>query len=276
VKSSLTVIGHPKLARANASEALAHKYRPAARRKVAAHPGPNTVGGRTGGSPSFLHRPRTRPPCPSPSLDAVPADEGGYVSSGPLTESQARQEAIGGGYFASLAPAKYLLLTTFTQDGKPVATPLRVVVDGDRAYVRTRHPTGQSQRLRHGGWVQVAPCTVLGLVRYGPPLDATARLLDGEEVSTAAAKLADKYHVRHRFLHRLFHWVPRRETVYYELRAYRPRREPRRSAAAPGIGQMTADASQQERVSAIEPVAHGRAHVVIRIRDHDGFLPQVR
>ena len=96
------------------------------------------------------------------------------------------------------------------------------------------------------------------------------------------ASLADKYHVRHRFLRRLFHWaprlhwVPRRETVYYELRAYRPGREPRRSAAALGIGQMTADASQQERVSAIEPVAHGRAHVVIRIRDHDGFLLQVR
>ena len=40
VKSSLTVIGYPKLARANASAALAYIYRPGARRKIAApsHP----------------------------------------------------------------------------------------------------------------------------------------------------------------------------------------------------------------------------------------------
>ena len=141
------------------------------------------------------------------------------MSSGPLTDSRARQDAIGDGYFASLAPAKYMLLTTFTRDGKPVATAQRAVLDGDRAYFRTGHPTGPSRRLRDGGWVQVAPCSVLGLIRYGLPLDATARLLAGEEASTAAAKLASKYPVRHRFLRRLPHWLPRRGTAYYELRA---------------------------------------------------------
>ena len=152
------------------------------------------------------------------------------MSTGPSTKSRARQEAPGDGYFASLAPARYVLLTTFTRDGKPVATSVRVVVDGDLAYFRTRHPTGQSKRLRHGGWVQVAPCSALGLIRYGLPLDATARLLAGEEVSTAAAKLSGKYPVRR--LRRLFHRVPRRETRYYELRAYGANAEPRRSPAA--------------------------------------------
>jgi PPOX class probable F420-dependent enzyme len=141
------------------------------------------------------------------------------VSTGPLSKSRDRQEATGDGYFASLAPAKHMLLTTFTREGKPVATSVRVVVDGDLAYFRTRHPTGQSKRLGPGGWVQVAPCGVLGLVRYGLPLDATARLLAGEEVSTAAAKLAGKYPVRGRFLHRLFHRISRRETLHYELQA---------------------------------------------------------
>ena len=146
------------------------------------------------------------------------------MSSGPLTDSRARQDTIGDGYFASLAPAKYMLLTSFRCDGKPVATPLRVVVDGDRAYFEVRHPTCLSRRLRDGGWVQVAPCSVLGLIRYDLPLDATPRLLAGEEASTAAAKLASKYPGRHRYLRRLLHRVPRRETAYYELRAYRAER----------------------------------------------------
>ena len=147
------------------------------------------------------------------------------MSSGPLTDSRARQDAIGDGYFASLTPAKYMLLTTFTRDGKAVATAQRVIVDGDRAYFRTGHPTGPSRRLRDGGWVQVAPCGVLGFVRYGLPLDATARLLAGEEASMAAARLASKYPGRPRFLRRVFHRVSRRETAYYELRAYRAKRK---------------------------------------------------
>ena len=146
------------------------------------------------------------------------------MSSGPLTDSRARQDAIGDGYFASLAPAKYMLLTTFTRDGKPVATAQRTVLDGDRAYFRTGHPTGPSRRLRDGGWVQVAPCSVLGFIRYDLPLDATARLLTGEEASTAAAKLASKYPGRPRFLRQLLHRVARRETAYYELRAYGAKR----------------------------------------------------
>jgi PPOX class probable F420-dependent enzyme len=118
-----------------------------------------------------------------------------------------------------------MLLTTFKRDGRPVATPLRVVAHGDRAYFQTGHPTGLSRRLPDGGWVQVAPCSVLGLVRYDLPLDATARLLAGEEASTAAARLASKYPGRHRFLRRLLHRVPRRDTAYYELRAYGAKRK---------------------------------------------------
>ena len=48
------------------------------------------------------------------------------MSTGPLTKSRARQEATGDGYFASLAPAKHMLLTTFTREGKPVATSLQI------------------------------------------------------------------------------------------------------------------------------------------------------
>ena len=47
-----------------------------------------------------------------------------------------------------------------------------------------------AKRLRHNDWVQAAPCAALGLYRYGPWLDATARLLAGEEASQAEEKLA--------------------------------------------------------------------------------------
>ena len=146
------------------------------------------------------------------------------MSSGPLTDSRAQQDAMGDGYFATLAPAKYMLLTTFTRDGKPVATSQRVVVDGDRAYFRIGHPTGPSRRLQDGGWVQVAPCSVLGFIRYDLPLDATAQLLAGEEAGPAAVTLTSKYPGRPRFLRRLFHRLLRRETAYYELRAYQASR----------------------------------------------------
>ncbi len=142
------------------------------------------------------------------------------MSSRPSTiDSGSRRDAARGGYLASLAPAKHMLLTTFKEDGTSVSAPVRVVVDGDRAYFRTWSPSGTSKRLQRIDWVQVAPCTVLGLCRYGPTLDATARLLTGEEASRAAAKLARRYPVQRRFLIPLFHRVPGWQTAHYELRA---------------------------------------------------------
>ncbi len=58
---------------------------------------------------------------------------------------------------------------------------------------------------------------MLGLYSYGPPLDAAARLLTGEEASRVAGKLAGRYPVQHRFLTRLLHRAWRRQRVHYEL-----------------------------------------------------------
>jgi PPOX class probable F420-dependent enzyme len=135
------------------------------------------------------------------------------------TASGSRPDAARSGYFASLAPARHMLLTTFKEDGTSASAPARVVVDGDRAYFRAWSWSGASKRLQRIDWVEVAPCTVLGLCRYGPALDATARLLTGEEASRAAAKLAGRYPVQRRFLVPLLHRVPGWQTAYYELRA---------------------------------------------------------
>ena len=71
------------------------------------------------------------------------------------------------------------------------------------------------RRLQHTDGVQVAPCGALGLWSYGPPLDAVARPLAGEEARRVAGELARKYPARP--LARLLRRAWRRRAVYYEL-----------------------------------------------------------
>ena len=94
-------------------------------------------------------------------------------------DGSARRQAERGS-FAPLASAEHVLLSMLTRHGAPVSAPVRVVVDGDLAYVRARKPSRIWKHLRQATWVQVAPCGVLGLCRYGPWLDAAPRLLEGE------------------------------------------------------------------------------------------------
>ena len=135
----------------------------------------------------------------------------------PVADPSYRAETADGRYFAPLAKARYLLLTTFKQKGTPVSGPVQGIIDGDRAYLRVWSRSGTVKRLRHTDGVQVAPCGALGLCSHGPPLDAAARRLAGEEVSRVAGQLARKYPVRRRSLARLLQRVRRRRLVYYEL-----------------------------------------------------------
>jgi len=135
------------------------------------------------------------------------------------TVSSYQQDAADSGYFAPLASARYLQLTTFKSDGIPVSAAVRGVVDGDRAYFRAWSLSGTVKNLRYTDEVQVAPCAALGL-RVAPPLDAIARPLDGEEASQVARKLARKYPVRQRFLIPLLQRTLRWQMMHYELLAY--------------------------------------------------------
>jgi len=149
------------------------------------------------------------------------------VAPAPATAADAPAQEALDGYFAPLAAARHVLLTTFKWGRTPVSIPARVVAHGDRAYFQTwsRSPTGR--RLRDNDWVQVAPCTALGLYRYGPWLDATARLLAGEEASQAARRLARQHPGRPGGLARVARRIRGARPVHYELR-------PRAGAGAPG------------------------------------------
>jgi PPOX class probable F420-dependent enzyme len=144
----------------------------------------------------------------------IPADPSGRSS---VADRWYREETADGSYFTPLAEARYLLLTTFKQKGTPVSAPVQGIVDGDRAYLRVWSQSGTVRRLRHTDGVQVAPCGALGLCSHGPPLDAAARRLAGEEASRVAGQLARKYPVRRRSLARLLQRARRRRLVYYEL-----------------------------------------------------------
>jgi hypothetical protein len=142
---------------------------------------------------------------------------GGSSGRSPGADRGYRAETADGRYFAPLAKARYLLLTTFKQKGTPVSASVPGIVDGGRAYFGVWSQSGTARRLQHTDGVQVAPCGALGLWSHGPPLDAAARRLAGEEASRVAGPLARKYPVRRRSLARLLQWARRRQLVYYEL-----------------------------------------------------------
>jgi len=141
--------------------------------------------------------------------------------AGPVTEERRdrddRGETGDGSYFAPLAQARYLLLTTFKPKGTPVSAVVQGIADGDRAFFRVRSRSGTARRLRHTDGVHVAPCRALGLWSYGPPLDAAARPLAGEEASGVAGQLDRKYPVPRRSLARLLQRARHRRLAYYEL-----------------------------------------------------------
>jgi len=135
-------------------------------------------------------------------------------------ESDHREKATSGTYFARLESSKHLLLTTFAEGCLPESATIQGVVDGNRVRFRAWSRSSTVRNIRRTEEVQVAPCSALGLMRLAFPLHAVARLLTGEEASQAAARLAREHPVRHRFLipalRRMLGW----QLVYYELVSY--------------------------------------------------------
>ena len=78
--------------------------------------------------------------------------------------------------FADVARAKYLLLTTFTKDGRPKPTPVWGVPDGDKLLVITDDGSWKTKRIRNTPRVTIAECGALGQ-RSGQPVEAVARML---------------------------------------------------------------------------------------------------
>ena len=76
----------------------------------------------------------------------------------------------------SLRRDKTVLLTTFKRDGTPVATPVSIAFDGDRAFFRSYQKAWKTKRIRNDQSVEAAPATMRGKPT-GPSVKARAELL---------------------------------------------------------------------------------------------------
>ncbi|BBX02617.1 PPOX class F420-dependent enzyme [Mycolicibacterium moriokaense] len=101
--------------------------------------------------------------------------------------------------FAEIAAARYILLTTFTKDGKPKPTAIWAAPDGDRLLVMTEEDSWKVKRIRNTPRVTLAICDVRGNPK-SESIEATARVLDKSE----APAVIDAVKRRYGLLGRLF------------------------------------------------------------------------
>jgi PPOX class probable F420-dependent enzyme len=111
-----------------------------------------------------------------------------------------------------------VLLTSYRRDGAPVGTPVNIVVDGERAFVRTFDTAWKLRRVRNNPMVEIAPSTARGKPT-GAAISARARVLGDAESARAGELLGKKYPILHGVLVPLFHRLRGNKTIYIELTA---------------------------------------------------------
>jgi uncharacterized protein len=97
--------------------------------------------------------------------------------------------------FADLAKAQYILLTTFTKDGRPKPTPIWAALDtkrGDRLLVITEGDSWKVKRIRNTPRVTMATCTMRGRPT-SEAVEGTAVLLDESETGAVYDAIGKRY-----------------------------------------------------------------------------------
>ena len=94
--------------------------------------------------------------------------------------------------FGDLAKAQYILLTTFTKDGRPKPTPIWTAADGDRLLVITEGNSWKVKRIRNTPRVTRATCTMRGRPT-SEAVEGTAALLDKSETGAVYDAIGNRY-----------------------------------------------------------------------------------
>ena len=94
--------------------------------------------------------------------------------------------------FDDVSKAQYVLLTTFTKDGRPKPTPIWIARDGDRAVVITEKNAWKVKRIRNTPRVTLAVCDMKGRVK-GDPVEAVATVLDDSETDGVYRAITKRY-----------------------------------------------------------------------------------
>jgi uncharacterized protein len=94
--------------------------------------------------------------------------------------------------FADVANAQYVLLTTFTKDGRPKPTPIWAAHDGDRLVVITQGKSWKVKRIRNTSRVTLAACDMRGNPK-GEAVEATATVLDKSQTGAVYDAIGREY-----------------------------------------------------------------------------------
>lgn len=94
--------------------------------------------------------------------------------------------------FADVAKEKYLLLTTFTKDGRPKPTAVWGVPEGDKLLIITDDGSWKTKRINNTPRVTIQKCGVLGKVK-GEPVEAVARMLPKSETRRVFDAIIKRY-----------------------------------------------------------------------------------
>lgn len=121
--------------------------------------------------------------------------------------------------FSEVTKAKYVLLTTFTKDGRPKPTPIWIAPDGDRALVITEKNAWKVKRIRNTPRVTLAVCDMRGNVK-GEAIEAVASVMDDSQTESVYQAINRRYGI----VGRIFNFFSKlrggaNRTVGLELRA---------------------------------------------------------
>jgi PPOX class probable F420-dependent enzyme len=94
--------------------------------------------------------------------------------------------------FADVAKSQYVLLTTFTKDGRPKPTAIWAAPDGDRLLVITQRKSWKVKRIRNTSRVTLAICDRAGHPK-SEAIEATAKILDESETGHVYDAIGQRY-----------------------------------------------------------------------------------
>ena len=121
--------------------------------------------------------------------------------------------------FDDVSKAQYVLLTTFTKDGRPKPTPIWIARDGGRALVITEKNAWKVKRIRNTPRVTLAVCDMRGNVK-GEAIEAVASVMDDSQTESVYQAINRRYGI----VGRIFNFFSKlrggaNRTVGLELRA---------------------------------------------------------
>lgn len=99
--------------------------------------------------------------------------------------------------FADIAKSQYILVTTFTKDGRPKPTTVWAAPDGERLLVITGERSWKVKRIRNSPRVTLALCDVRGRPTSGA-IEATATILDKSHNGAVYDAIGKRYGLKGR------------------------------------------------------------------------------